>query len=98
MILPSSWKSIFPAEDDRISSAEEDRTDTFPRAAGWQLQTYVWTGSMHTSWPWDLTGDGWVGLADALERLWSQRKEKTFVCFGMCFVCGIDSLRVDVLQ
>eukprot|EP00435_Cladocopium_sp_Y103_P041211 s2664_g11.t1 len=22
-------------------------------------------------WPWDLTGDGWVGLADALEGLWS---------------------------
>lgn len=54
--------------------------------------------SVEASWPWDLTGDGWVGLADSLERLWSQRKEKTFVCFGMCFVCGIDSLRVDVLQ
>ena len=25
----------------------EYRTDTFPGAAGWQLQTYVWTGSMH---------------------------------------------------
>ena len=51
--------------------------------------------SVDASWPWDLTGDGWVGLADALERLSSQCKEKTFVCFGMCFVCRIDSLRVD---